>query len=168
VTSPVCTWLDLAALLGPDELVVLGDAAWRAPAFGRDVDARLAAASGRRGVRNARAARARLRQGVDSPQESRLRLVVGDAALPEPDVNVDVYDGTGAWLARPDLSWPRQRVAVEDEGDHRRTNQAQWRRDIGRDAALQAAGWAVLRVTASDLQQPDRIVARIRAALTRP
>jgi hypothetical protein len=106
-----------------------------------------------------------LRPGVDSPPETRTRLVLVAAGLPEPLVNADVLDHTGAWLARPDLSWPRWRVAVEYEGDHHRTDRAQWRRDLGRDAVLQANGWLVLRVGADDLVRPDRLVARVRAAL---
>jgi hypothetical protein len=166
VTYPARTWLDLAPLLDHERLVVLGDAAWRRdPGFADAIDERMAGGVGRRGVRRARAARVALRPGVDSPPETRTRLVLVAAGLPEPLVNADVLDHTGAWLARPDLSWPRWRVAVEYEGDHHRTDRAQWRRDLGRDAVLQANGWLVLRVGADDLVRPDRLVARVRAAL---
>ncbi|WP_147375385.1 hypothetical protein [Jiangella rhizosphaerae] len=42
---------------------------------------------------------------------------------------MNVIDETGAWLARPDLSYPHLKIAIEYDGDHHRTDQRQWRHD---------------------------------------
>ncbi len=41
-----------------------------------------------------------VRHGVDSPMESRLRLLIVLAGLPEPEVGRTVYDADGGWLIR--------------------------------------------------------------------
>ena len=112
-----------------------------------------------------RAAIALLEPRTDSPMETRLRLLIVRAGLPRPDANRDVVVD-GAWLARPDLSYPALRIAIEYDGDHHRTNARQWQRDIGRRRVLEDAGWLLVVVTADDvLRRPHEIVARIRAAV---
>ncbi|SDZ40610.1 Protein of unknown function [Herbiconiux ginsengi] len=67
-----------------------------------------------------------------------------------------------------DLAYPAWKVAIEYEGDHHRTDQRQWRRDIARARALQALGWTVIRVTLADLVAPAEALAAIRHHLTTP
>src|SRR5260370_33111117 len=70
---------------------------------------------------------ARLRRVVDlaepkaeSAMESRLRMLLVLARLPRPEVQVSVHDEEGRVLARPDLLYRRQRLAIElDGGNHR-------------------------------------------------
>jgi hypothetical protein len=76
------------------------------------------------------------------------------AGLPEPRTNVGVHAEDGLWLARPDLSHPELRIALEYDGRHHLLDDEQWARDIGRKEALDRRGWRVIVVTVRDL---DRI-----------
>ena len=167
VTSGARTWADLAPLLCLDDLVVLGDATvHRGFATLVELSAR-AARAGRRGSRRMRAAISLLEPRSDSPPETRLRLLLVRAGLPRPVANRDVLVD-GAWLARPDLSYPQLRIAIEYDGDHHRTSRAQWQRDIGRRRVLEDAGWLLIVVTADDLnRRPHEIVERVRRAIAR-
>ncbi|MDY6054959.1 DUF559 domain-containing protein [Micrococcus sp.] len=131
--------------------------------------ARVAAQRGARGVVRARQAAELVRPGSDSPQETRLRLLVHEAGLTEPEVNPAVRLETGQRL-RVDLVWAQERVAVEYDGDHHRTDQRQWREDRERDAGLRAEGWTVIRVTADVFREPHRelFLRQLRIALALP
>lgn len=167
VTSPARTWLDLAPLMGRDGLVAVGDAILRQDLATVDgLRGAVAGARRRRGVIAARSAVQLVRPGVDSPQETSLRLVVLAAGLPEPEVNLDVFDDAGRWVARPDLSYPTLKIAIEYEGDHHRADQMQWRRDIQRDRDLERLGWIVVRVVADDLRGTGAgLVRRLRGVV---
>jgi hypothetical protein len=119
-------------------------------------------------MRGAGSARARavcaLADGLaESPQETRLRLLLGGSGLPTPVAQFRVVDERG-FVARVDFAWPEHKVAVEYDGLwHAETTQfAKDRRRLNR---LQAAGWRVVHVTAADLARPMELLARIAAAL---
>ncbi len=162
VTAGARTWADLGVCLELDDLVVLGDAVLRHGWADQATLTAAAAVPGRRGARRLRAALPLLEPRTDSPMETRLRLLVVRSGLPRPVAGQDVVVD-GGWLARPDLSWPTLRIAVEYDGDHHRTDRAQWQRDIARRRLLEDAGWALVVVTADDvLRHPDELVARLR------
>ncbi len=116
-----------------------------------------------RGSADARAAVSWADRRAESPQESRLRLVLHEAGL-RPVSQYVVLDDRGRFVARVDLAFPAQRVAVEYDGAwHAATGQ--FARDRRRLNALQAAGWRVLHVTAADLHHPEVLIARLRALL---
>jgi len=178
LTSPQRTFADLAASrqpLGLVDLVILGDAAVRRRLFApAELRAYVATMTGR-GCRHARRAAALVRERVDSPMETRLRLLIVLAGLPEPEVNLRVFfaDGSG-WLATPDLLYPALRIAIEYDGEHHRTDRNQWRDDKLRGRLLRDDGWEVLECTADDVfQRPaltlqwllDRLLARGAAEL---
>jgi very-short-patch-repair endonuclease len=98
-----------------------------------------------------------------SPQETRLRLLIGRSDLPTPVAQHTVRDEAG-FVARVDLAWPGHRVAVEYDGLWH-AEPGQFARDRQRLNRLTAAGWRVVFVTAADLHRPVELVARIRAAL---
>lgn len=176
-TARVSTWCDLAPLLRVDDLVSIADHLVRRPRprlEGRtepyasldDLSAGVEARRGRRGACALRAARDRARVGSDSPAETRLRLRLEDAGLPEPRLNVRVYDG-GVDLGEPDLSWPRYRVCLEHEGP-RHLTRAQQERDIERTERRVNEGWIEVRTVASDLHDGcSRAVVRVDDALRR-
>lgn len=184
VTSPAWTWTDLAAVLSLEELVIAGDSLLRRPDAPRrqcslNIPDPLATPAqiadvvdrrrGSRGIRRAREAMPLLRRGVDSGPESRLRLLIVEAGLPEPEVNQWVLDQNGQRVSRPDQMYRELRIAIEYEGEHHLVDAAQWHRDIRRDERLREMGWTVLRFTKKDLE-PGRersTVARIRATMTR-
>ena len=117
------------------------------------------------GVQRARRVLPHLRTGVASPRESDLRWELERAGLPEPELNADVFDEYGGWLARGDLVYRRWKVIVEYDGwQHERdARQRQW--DILRREALEAAGWRLIVVTSVDLARPAVVAARVRQAL---
>jgi hypothetical protein len=170
VMPPELVWAQLAAMLQPRELVVLGDALMRrkTPLVRSATLHRVVAdlPKGTRGIARLRSALEHVRSGTDSCMESRARWVLVDAGLPCPVVNAAACDASGRFLALPDLSYPELKIAIEYDGDIHRTDKATWRRDIRRRQALEAAGWRVITCTADDvLRNPERLVAWVRAAL---
>ena len=102
----------------------------------------------------------------ESPPESWVRLSCALAGLPAPVLQLEVVED-GAWLARVDLAWPDQRLIVEYDGEYHLDGR-QIAEDDVRLAALVAAGWHVIRLSAADLRQMDDVVTRIAAALRTP
>jgi len=166
VLSVERTVLDLAATrpaLNLVDLVILGDAAarhgWAKPEC---IVERVQSSQGR-GVRLARRAAALMRGQVDSPMETRLRLLLVLAGLPEPTVNRPIND-MGGWLATPDLSYPEWRIALEYDGDHHRTDRRQWSADKRRRRMLREdLQWQILECTADDVLRPPRETLRLGA-----
>lgn len=153
-SSPASLWVECASILALDDLVVLGDAILAKQACRTTLHElrAVAALHGRcRGARHLRAALGLVRVGSGSPQETRCRLAIVRAGLPEPQLQVEVLDERGAFVGRVDMAYPEQRIAIEYEGDHHRTDPVQWASDIRRYRELERLGWIVLRWTKSDL-----------------
>ncbi|MHA7133317.1 endonuclease domain-containing protein [Oerskovia turbata] len=180
VTTRARTWLDLAALpghtpgrgptggpapsghrqdvsaqggLAHDDLVVLTDAllgGWRPAATRAELAAILATHTGRRGVARLRAALASARSFVDSPMETRVRLQLIASGFPCPVVGADVFH-QDRWVARPDLCWPRLRIAIEYDGRHHLTDRQQMLDDVARREEMERLGWRVLVLYADDV-----------------
>lgn len=108
------------------------------------------------------------RGGADSPGETRTRLLIVRAGMPEPVLQHEVRDAFGR-VVRVDMAWPDLRIAIEYEGDHHRTDDGQWGYDIRRYRALEAAGWLVIRVTKHDLRgdAAERLIDELRRARAR-
>jgi very-short-patch-repair endonuclease len=117
--------------------------------------------AGRRGSRNLRAAFARVRPGTDSRQETRLRLLIIDAGLPEPMVNYEIRDRFGRFLALGDLVYPGWKVLVEYDGAHHFATEAQGHHDVDRLELVMADGWRVIRAHREHM--PGGASGRIRA-----
>lgn len=177
VADPASTWASMAPLLAAEgELVALGDAVVREAMFRgdrpplatRDQLEATVAAGRRAGIARLRRAVGRVRTRSASSSETRCRLLLIDAGLPEPELNVSVRDAAGRLIAVVDLAFWEQRVAVEYEGEQHRTDPIQWARDIARHEELAARGWTVIRVTREQLYgDPRSVVARVRRALGR-
>jgi len=169
VTSMDRTFLDLAGHLEPVDLVVLGDAAvFRAWTTTENLEAAVAGAGSRRGVRPARAALPLLESRAESPMETRLRLVIVFGGLPRPRANIDILDEYGQWVGRPDLQYTREKIAIQYEGKHHRTDQRRYEQDIMRDELLDDLGWVVLKFTATDVyRRPATVVERVRYHLAK-
>lgn len=178
VTVLADTWAMLATELGEQDLVAAADHLLRVPRYPggfRTPDRgpfatrdQLAAAIGtRKGAATLRRALARARTGASSPRETEIRLLLVDAGLPEPVLDLDLYDEHGLWIAAVDMAYPALKIAVEYDGAGHRT-QRQFERDVDRLAQLEAAGWIVLRFTARHLRENRVLVAsRVRDAIRR-
>lgn len=163
-TAPLRSCLDIAREPDLVETVVALDLA-----LGRGritEDALRAGAQCLKAVPGARRARlaTQLADGrAESPQESRLRVTLALIGL-RPVPQYAVLDAAGRFVARVDLAFVEDRIAVEYEGSWH-WEPGQLRRDRQRLDRLTAAGWRVIHVTAQDLREPDGLVARIRALL---
>lgn len=166
ITSPERTALDLACWYPHDEAVAAVDALVRATQIKvSDVELLADRQPRRRGVKSARSVLDLVDPGAESPRETWLRLVLVKAGLPRPDTQIPVYDDRGYLIARVDLGWNDIRVAIEYDGDHHRTDQKQFARDILRTEILEAQGWIVVRITAKD--RPADVLRRVRSAIAR-
>ena len=179
LTTPARTWLDLASVLGLDDLVVAADhfICAQSRSFGPkkialcsvgDLHDQVLANPGARGIRTARRALELCRIGSDSAPETRLRLAIGRLGLPEPVLSYVVLDHTGGELAWPDVAFPDFKVAVNYDGRHH-LQERQRESDIRRDESLAAIGWASVTVTAGHVRTwgYDGCAQRVLNALAR-
>ena len=164
LVAPAHAFLAAAADLDLVELVAAGDWLVRLDltSWAELVDV-TSAARGRH-VRLARRAAGLVRDRVDSPQETRLRLCVVLAGLPEPEVNPVIAVG-GRRVGRVDLLLRRWRVVLEYEGDQHRTDKRQWNVDIGRQEQLGEGEWTLVRITHQRMEHPRAVVRSVVRAL---
>lgn len=116
---------------------------------------------GHRGVARLRRSLDVVDGGAESPQESRLRLVLVEGGLPVPETQIQFSD----LRIRVDMGWREWKVAVEYDGVQHWGDRRQRSWDIDRIALLEAAGWVVIRVSAEMMSRPHVIVERVRAKL---
>jgi hypothetical protein len=139
-------WLVHAGLATPGEIVAA------------------AACLGGHGSRVARRAAALVRPRVESPRETRLRLVLVLAGLPEPETN-SVLTADGVFVGRADLLFRAYRLVVEYDGIQHLMDRRQWESDIQRLERFAAADHPVVRVTAARLAHPRRLVLDVYRSL---
>jgi very-short-patch-repair endonuclease len=122
---------------------------------------------GARGVRQLRATLARVDGGAESPQETRLRLVLVEADL-RPVTQIPVRNAYGRVVRRIDMGFPEWKVGVEYDGEQHFTNPDDYAVDIERLEFLATMGWTIVRVSARQLRyERSQIVRRVEAALSR-
>ena len=166
VSTPVHLFIDLASCLGLVDLVVLGDAIVRRNLASPEQIIEACASWDGRYAREARRAAGHVRGKVDSAMESRLRMLIMLAALPEPEVNRSLHDDSGRLVCRLDLSYPDLLVAVEYDGQQHREDLGQWDKDIDRGEWLARRGWRLLPVISRGIyRRPDQTLERVYTAL---
>ena len=106
------------------------------------------------GIRKARLALEQARVGADSAPETRLRLALENAGLPEPQLNVPTELSAGV-VRQPDLGYPEHKVAVEYEGEGH-SEAAQIVRDIAREEDFARAGWILVRISKRHMENEAR------------
>lgn len=117
-----------------------------------------------RGAVLARRAARLVRARVDSPRETRLRLVLVLAGLPEPVCNPRVGNNEGP-IGCVDLVYWAYRLLMEYEGDQHRTDRQQWNLDIDRAEAFAREDLTLIRVTAHRMRRPRELVRRVYIAM---
>jgi very-short-patch-repair endonuclease len=165
LTSPARTVLDLSATLPRHELEPLVAEAQRSHRVSeRVLRGQLARNPGRRGT-------ASLRALIEAPTgpaftrsraERKLLRLIRAAQLPPPRTNAPVAD------FEVDFLWPDQRLVAEFDSFSFHGDRAAFEADRARDQVLQAAGYAVVRITWLQLTDaPERVVALLARMLER-
>jgi hypothetical protein len=163
IATPLRMTLDL--LLGrplPDAVADL-DATLRAGKVDRATVARMLAGRSDNGIVLARQAVTLADPSAESLPESRMRVHLVLAGL-DPVPQYWIEDGSGR-IARVDLAFPEQKVAVEYDGDWRDGESWALNRDRDRLNRVHALDWTVVFVTAPLLRDDRKMVRTIRAAL---
>lgn len=163
--GPDRTFVDCGTMLSTTELVRVGD--WLVAQKHTDpVTLRAyAMTSHLDGVQRARRAAEFVRDGVESPRETDVRLALVRSGLAEPELNINILDQRGRFLARGDLVYRRWKVLVEYDGWQHERDAWQRQKDHLRREALEAAGWLVIVVTTADMRAPKSVAARVARAL---
>lgn len=168
------TWLDMARILPLADLVCMGDQLVRIPraVFEGRTDPYATPASLRamldrhrnlQGIVRAREALELVRVGADSSPETIMRLAMLDAGLPEPDLQIKLWDREDAPSA--DAGYRDRRIALQYDGAHH-LDEVQRHSDRRRDKAFRDAGWTVLVFTQEDLADGfEKALVQIKSAL---
>ena len=166
VTTPARTGFDLGRTLRLDCAVPVVDALMAATRMKpAELIAIADARPGLRGVRRLRVTAELCDGGAESPQESRVRLMLVKAGLPMPETQIEFRDAYGHVFIRVDMGWREWKVAVEYDGVQHWSDRRQRSWDIDRIAMLEDMHWAVVRVSAELLARPDVVIERVRAKL---
>ena len=159
--------VELAPHLGLLDLVTLGDSLVKA----RQVTSEqlIAACRQLRGryADHARRAAGLVRPGAASPMETRVRLLLVLAGLPEPLIDHQISHPDGSLQYRLDLSYPKVRLAIEYDGAHHDLI-GQRGPDLVRREDLEGQGWVFVVIVATQLlANPAGVLARVVAAMGR-
>jgi very-short-patch-repair endonuclease len=166
-STPVQAFLDLASVgVNLVDLVIAGDSLVKANDLDPQQFVVAADAYQGRNARRARRAASFVRAGVDSPMETRLRLLIVLAGLPEPEVNVIVRIAGGKWRWRFDLCYPEYKLIIEYDGRQHAYHAEQWSHDLNRREWLDQEDWRIVIVISEGIYgEPLRTLQRVRAAL---
>lgn len=166
VTSPEQTFIDLARVLPLVDAVVVGDCLVRLGHVTVDELREACRRTRLKGAAAARRAAEYVRAGAESPMETRVRMLLVLAGLPEPLLQVELRDDDGVTLYRLDLAYPELRLALEYDGRQHAEDDAQWSRDVVRREYLDAQGWRLIIIRAADIYtHPALTLRRITDAL---
>lgn len=172
ITTLARTCVDVARECSWEEAVVLCDAVLRRGVQRSELQATLASFPRWPGSRQAGRAVEFADPRAESPAESLARAVLSMLGLPEPELQVDIYDEDGL-IGRVDLLFRAQRVIVEIDGKIKYTRpygnpgEVIWK-EKRREDRLREAGWEVVRITWEQLTgDPNRLRARLLAAFAR-
>ncbi|HEY5784388.1 MAG TPA: hypothetical protein VIT65_06405 [Microlunatus sp.] len=175
VTSLARTVCDLARTLSTFKAVPIGDAALARGLYPVELTDVLARCRGWRGVVRARRTIDFLDARSESPGESCSRVILHEQGLPKPDLQVEIYDDHGYFLARSDFGWIEGRTLGEFDGQGkygalRRPEQCA--DDVvldekAREDRLRDHGWQVARWNWPVLRTPIELRKRVERAFAR-
>lgn len=165
LSSPSQLFTELASQVSLVDLVVAGDhLVHHQPRVTPTTLAEFAAASTLPGSRLATTAAGYVREKVRSPMETRLRMLLVLAGLPEPRINALVGTGDGMLKREHDLVYAASRTAVEYDGQQHA--QEQWERDLERREEADDDGWRILTVVSKGIyRRPDLTLEKIHRVL---
>lgn len=165
-TTAARTAFDLGCRLSKDLAVIRIDALLNATGIPISaVESVAARYPGARGIRQLRAALDLADGGAESPQETRLRLLLVRSGFPRPVTQIIVTNPRGR-DRRIDMGWPEFMVGVEYDGEQHFKNPDDYAEDIERLEFLANRGWTIVRVSSRQLRyERPAIVRRVAHAL---
>ena len=92
-----------------------------------------------------------MRAGTDSVKETELRLSIVDFGLPEPAVNVSIYDAAGTLVAIGDLVYEEWEVIPEYDGEQHRLDPGQFFHDVDRRDDLAELRFRIIQFNKSHI-----------------
>lgn len=170
VTGIERTLFDLGSTALPRAVDVAIDCALRRGLTSVPALRRFLAERGGRGRRGAGTLRQLLalrrddEEAADSPMETDLFTILINAGLPRPVRRYEVWH-RGRFIARPDLAYPRERIAIEADSRTWHSSPLAQQADLDRQRELEAIDWMVRRVPWYDMNRPHKIVSPIRRLL---
>ncbi len=174
VTTVARTLVDIACSAPAATTVISADAALRrALVSPAELAAALSHTRHRRGAAAARRALVFADRRSESAGESRTRMNLSAQGLPEPVLQIRIYDRAGVLVGRVDLGYPEVGVLVEFDGmvKYRKPLRAgQQPEEVviaekRREDLLRSLGYTVVRFVWADLADPAAMAATVRAAL---
>lgn len=166
ISMPDRMFVELASMLSLLDLVIVGDNLVRRKWLTPQHLVEHCRASTDPFARTALHAAEYVREGVDSPMETRLRMLIVLAGLPEPEVNHLVFDEAGRLVRRFDLCYPGLNLLIEYDGRQHAEDPDQWHSDIYRREDLDRWGWRLVVVTHRGIyHRPGETLLRIRRAM---
>lgn len=164
ISAPSQAFLELATMISLVDLVVVGDHMVRKGMISLGSLVEACQAANGPGAALAREAASYVREGVDSPMETRTRMLMVLAGLPEPEVNALV--GTAIELRRYDLSYRASRTIVEYDGRVHIEREEQWEDDLIRREKIDDDEWRIIVVVAKGIYKiPGNTLDRIHRVL---
>ncbi|GAA5203834.1 hypothetical protein [Microbacterium jejuense] len=168
IEHPARLWRQVAPMWDLDDLIAAGDflvSPRRGLLSLDDLRYELSDAGDVTGRRLARALD-EIRVGAETAEETKLRLHLTRAGLPEPELNWTLRAPDGRFVARLDLAYPKYRVAPEHDGRTHAFDEKQYARDADRWDDIRKQGWEHIRILSHHMR-PDPWVAieRVSEAL---
>ena len=119
------------------------------------------------GAKRLRIAASLMREGAESFRESTCRLIMHCASIPEPRLNVEMYDEHGVFVARNDFVWDRWRTVAEYDGWYHERDKLQRNDDLRRMDRVRELGWQDVILTSFDSDRPVHLSRLVWAKLAR-
>lgn len=173
LVTPARSVVETVGILPLQAGVVIADSALRSGRVAHDELHALAeyrcAWPGSRGAREA----IRLADGrSESVGESRTRLLLAEAGLPVPELQRELFDEAGRFIARVDFFFPEYGTVVEFDGKVKYGGYGNDALDVvlqekAREDRIRELGLLVVRLVWADLDRPEETAQRIRAAFRR-
>jgi len=165
-TSPTRTLIDVASVLGPEELEeILDEALARRMVTVKNLQRRIESL-GRRGRKGTGLLWQLLCERVAAPRlpqsrfETRLLRMLTARGLPKPRCQFEVrlLSGRRAYL---DFAYPEAMLAIEADSYWHHSSLSDWSNDRVRNNELVAAGWRVLPITHQDLMGDPALIVEL-------
>lgn len=166
VTGPEQTFVHLARFLNLLDLVALGDSLVRKEVTTPQALLAYALAWEGQCRREAVTAARLVRERVDSVPETKLRLLLVLAGLPEPEVDIRIHDAEGVVVFRLDLGYRAAKLAFEYDGRWHDEGDQPVKDELRREHLSREEGWTFEIFVAKDVfETPEATIERAAAAL---